>query len=170
VLGQVHGLADGVGTIDPATRYYVISRFSFGYAAIDFDEANNLARSAGVELDALGAGPAPLAEVKKDKVRLLDYSERGEDPDLGLSANGGDKAPLIDVLHGLLWRAGHRRDEMRDYLAAAHADGGKLRVVAQALQGKALRSEGENKPDEAQACERVLGAWKTLVDDNLMSQ
>ena len=59
VLGQVHGLADGVGAIDGATRYYVISRFSFGYAQIEFDEANNLARSAGVELDTLGSGPRP---------------------------------------------------------------------------------------------------------------
>ena len=62
--------------------------------------------------------PRPLAEVKKDKVRLLDYSERGDDPELGLSGNGARQAPLIDVLHGLLWRAGHRREEMRDYLAA----------------------------------------------------
>ena len=137
---------------------------------IEFDEANNLARSAGVELDRLGGGPAPLAEVKKDKVRLLDYSERGDDPELGLSGNGTDKAPLIDVLQGLLWRAGHKREEMRDYLAATHADSAKLRIIAQALQGRALRGDGESKPDEAQACERVLGAWKTLVDDNLLSQ
>jgi putative DNA methylase len=170
VLRQIHGLENGVGAIDPTTRYYVISRFSFGYSPIAFDEANNLARSSGVELDKLGAGPAPLAELKKNKVRLLDYSERGNDAELGLTGNGPDRAPLIDVLHGLLWRAGHRRDEMRDYLAAAHADGAKLRVVAQALQGPALRGGGESKPNEAQACERVLGAWKTLVDDNLMSQ
>ena len=111
-----------------------------------------------------------MAELKKNKVRLLDYSERGDNPELGLAGNGSDGVPLIDVLHGLLWRAGHRREEMRDYLASAHPDSAKLKVVAQALQGRALRGDGESKPDEAQACERVLGAWKTLVDDNLLSQ
>ncbi|MBA3420547.1 MAG: DUF1156 domain-containing protein, partial [Thermoleophilaceae bacterium] len=47
VLGRVHGLADGVGAIDAATRYYVFARYSYGYADVDFDEANNLARTAG---------------------------------------------------------------------------------------------------------------------------
>lgn len=169
VLGQVHGLSNGVGTIDPATRYYVIARFSFGYADIEFDEANNLARSAGVELDDLTDGAAPLAKISRGKVHFHDYSERGEEADLGL---GPDRAgiPLIDVLHGLLWRASHRRDELRDYMVQASFEPAKLRLVAQALQGRALRAEGENKPAEAQACERLLGAWKTLVDDNLLKQ
>lgn len=167
ILARVYGLEDGVGAIDPATRYYVISRFSLGYGPIEFDEANNLARSAGVELDTLAGGVVPLAEIKRDKVRLLDYSERGEQEELGLaSANGGPA--LIDVLHGLLWRAGHRREQIGDYLVQASFDPAKLRAVAQALQGRALRAEGETKPAEAQACERLLGAWKTLVDDNLL--
>lgn len=167
VLGQVHGLSNGVGTIDPATRYYVIARFSFGYADIEFDEANNLARSAGVELDDLTDGTAPLARISRGKVHFHDYSERGEEADLGLGPDGVG-IPLIDVLHGLLWRASHRRDELRDYMVQASFEPAKLRLVAQALQGRALRAEGENKPAEAQACERLLGAWKTLVDDNLL--
>ena len=44
----------------------------------------------------------------------------------------------------------------------------RLRQVAQALQGKALREQGESKPAEAQACERLLGAWGRLVEDNLL--
>jgi putative DNA methylase len=169
VLGQVHGLSNGVGAIDPATRYYVIARYSFGYADIEFDEANNLARSAGVELDELTDGRASLAKLSKGKVHLCDYSERGEEPELGI-AGDGDDSPLIDVLHGLLWRASNRRDELGDYTVQASFDPTKLRLVAQALQGRALRAEGENKPPEAQACERLLGAWKTLVDDNLLQR
>ena len=58
VLAKVHDLGAGVGAIDAATRYYVLSRTMFGWADIDFDEANNLARTAGVELkDALASGP-----------------------------------------------------------------------------------------------------------------
>jgi putative DNA methylase len=169
VLAKIHGLADGVGTIDAHTRYYVISRFSFGYAEVEFDEANNLARSAGIELSELAESKTPLVQIRKDKVHFLDHLERGEEPDLGLATNGGN-APLIDVLHGVLWRAGHRRDELGDYLVQAHFDPAALRLVAQALQGKALRAEGESKPAEAQACERLLGAWKTLIDDNLLTR
>lgn len=169
VLGQVHGLSNGVGTIDPTTRYYVIARYSFGYADVEFDEANNLARSSGVELDELTDGRAPLAKVSKGKVHFRDYSECGEQPELGIAHDGADP-PLIDVLQGLLWRASNRRDELGDYTVQASFEPTKLRLVAQALQGRALRAEGEDKAPEAQACERLLGAWKTLVDDSLLQR
>jgi putative DNA methylase len=168
VLAKVHGLADGVGTIDSRTRFYVISRYSFGYRKVEFDEANNLAHSAGIELADLAEGPRPLLRISKDKVSFLDYTERGEDAELGLAPDGAEVA-LIDVLHGLLWRAGRHREEVGDYLVQANFDPTALRLVAQALQGKGLREEGESKPDEAQACERLLGAWKTLVNENLMT-
>ena len=135
---------------------------------IEFDEANNLARSAGVELSDLAAAPRPLAKITKDKVKLLDYRERGEDPELGISGANGSKPTVIDTLHGLLWRANYRREDVPSYLDEARVDSDKLRNVAQALQGRALRGEGEDKPPEAQACERLLGAWRALVDDNLM--
>jgi putative DNA methylase len=168
VLAKIHGLADGVGTIDPQTRFYVISRYSFGYRQVEFDEANNLAHSAGIELADLAEGPRPLLRISKDKVAFLDYADRGEEPGLGLASDVAG-APLIDVLHGLLWRAGRQREEVGAFLVEAKFDPTALRLVAQALQGKGLREEGESKPDEAQACERILGAWKTLVDDNLMT-
>jgi len=169
VLGRVHGLADGVGAIDDATRYYVFARYSYGYAAVDFDEANNLARTAGLELDDLRRSSPPLAAIGKGKVELADYSERGSVPELGLVADGNGQARVIDVLHGLLWRAAHEPAALRGYLDEARPDPHKLRLVAQALQGKGLRAEGEDKPAEAQACERLLGAWRTLVEDNLLS-
>jgi putative DNA methylase len=164
VLAKVHELGDGVGAIDPATRYYVLARTMFGWADIEFDEANNLARTAGVELgDGLASGPLRLADVKGKSVHLRDFSERGGETDLGQ-----DGGPLIDVLHGVLWRASHAAHEIRDYLDATRPDAERLRQVAQALQGKALREEGESKPPEAQACERLLGAWSRLVEDNLL--
>jgi putative DNA methylase len=169
VLGRVHGLADGVGAIDAATRYYVFARYSYGYADVDFDEANNLARTAGIELDDLKRSSPPLAEIGKGRVHLVDYSERGSLPELGLVPDGDGQARVIDVLHGLLWRAANQPAALRGYLDEARPDPQKLRLVAQALQGKGLRAEGENKPAEAQACERLLGAWRTLVEDNLLS-
>ena len=169
VLGRVHGLADGVGAIDAATRYYVFARYSYGYADVDFDEANNLARTAGLELDDLKRSSPPLAVIGKGKVHLADYSERGSVPELGLVPDGDGQPRVIDVLHGLLWRAANQPAALRGYLDEARPDPQKLRLVAQALQGKGLRAEGENKPAEAQACERLLGAWRTLVEDNLLS-
>jgi hypothetical protein len=38
------------------------------------------------------------------------------------------------------------------------------RIVTQALQGRALRDGDESKPVEAQACERLLGAWRSYTD------
>jgi putative DNA methylase len=169
VLRKVHGLGDGVGTIDPVTRYYVLSRYSYGYAKVDFDEANNLARTAGLELEDLRHGPVPLATIAKGQVELHDFQTRGEDEQLGL-ANGNGAVRVIDILHGLLWRASNRTGAVRGYLDEAHPDPRQLRAVAQALQGRALRDGGEGKPAEAQACERLLGAWRGLVEDNLMSR
>jgi putative DNA methylase len=168
VLRKVHGLGNGVGAIDPATRYYVLSRYSYGYAKVDFDEANNLARTAGLELEDLRHGPVPLATIAKGAVELHDFRTRGEDQRLGLPGEAGE-ARLIDVLHGLLWRASNRTGAVRGYLDESRPDPRRLRAVAQALQGRALRDPGESKPAEAQACERLLGAWRSLVEDNLLS-
>jgi putative DNA methylase len=165
ILRTVHGLADGGGGLDPVTRYYVLARFSYGYADVPFDEANNLARTAGVELDeALVRGHLPLATQANGKVHFRDFDERGAEPELGL-----DGLRLIDVLHGVLWRAAKKPGEVEKYLHETRPDAAKLRVVAQALQGRALRDEGESKPPEAQACERLLGSWRTLVEDNLFT-
>ena len=161
VLEKVLG---GLGAVDPATRYYVVSRYLFGWADVEFDEANNLARTAGVELgDGLAHGPLRLADVKGKSVHLRDFAERGADAELGQ-----DGVQLIDVLHGVLWRASHASHDIPSYLDTTRPDPERLRQVAQALQGKALRDEGESKAPEAQACERLLGAWGRLVDDNLL--
>jgi putative DNA methylase len=161
VLADVLGA--GVGAIDPATRYYVVARTMFGWADVEFDEANNLARTAGVELaDGLAQGPLRLVDIAGRSLHLRDFTERGAEPDLG--QDGGH---LIDILHGLLWRASRAAHDVRPYLDATRPDPERLRQVAQALQGRALRSESETKSPEAQACERLLGAWGRLVEDNL---
>lgn len=154
----------GLGPVDSATRYYVLVRTMFGWADVEFDEANNLAKSAGVELkNGLAHGPLRLADVSGKSVHMRDYAERGADPQLGQ-----DGGRLVDVLHGLLWRASHAAHDVAPYLDATRPDPERLRQVAQALQGKALRGESESKPAEAQACERLLGAWGRLVEDNLL--
>ena len=166
VLARVFHLGAEVGGIDAATRYYVLGRSMFSWADVEFDEANNLARTAGVELgDGLAHGPLRLVDIVRKSVHLRDFSERGVEPELGL-----DGARLIDVLHGLLYRAAHRQHEIATYLDATKPDPAQLRAVAQTLQGRALRGESEAKHPEAAACERLLGAWRNLVEDNLLRQ
>lgn len=169
VLAKVHGLTEGVGAIDSATRYYVLARYSFGYADVEFDEANNLARTAGVELGELANGAVPLASIAKGKVRLLDFEARGHEPELGAVPVDDGSRRMIDVLHGLLWRAAHDAASLRPYLDDTRPDPQKLRLVTQALQGKGLAADGDQKAPEARACERLLGAWRTLVDENLLT-
>jgi putative DNA methylase len=172
VLDAIFG---GLAGADTATRFYVAAQFSYGYAAVDFAEANNLAHMTGVELDGprgLTAGHGALVAKAGSTVRLRDFEERGEDHDLG---KRGDLAsappPIIDVAQGVLWRAEHRPSELTAYLDDARPDNDLLRNVVQALAGKALRSGGADlKPPEAAAAERLLGAWRRLVDDNLLRQ
>ena len=168
VLDAIFGNLAGA---DPATRFYVAAQFSYGYGFIDFAEVNNLAYMTGVELDGprgLTAGSCPLVAKEKSNVALRDFEERGKDYRLGTRSDGSPPPPVIDVAQGLLWRAEHKPSELASYLDQAGADGALLRHVVQALAGKALRgTSGDGKPREAAAAERLLGAWKRLVDDNL---
>jgi len=176
VLAEVMGLdRQGVGRVDSPTRYYILGRFEYGTMRIPFDEANVLARGVGVELDAPGGltwGTNPLGEKKKDKVRLRDYRERGDDEDLGLPRNGA-RAPLVDVLHRLLWLAEHAPMEVPQFLIMARPDAAQLRLVAQALAGRALAAEPtpgvmrDTRTREQRAIDTLLGAWRRVVEENL---
>src|SRR5450756_1087689 len=127
----------------------------------------------GVEVDGphgLTSGPEPLLEKVKSTVQLRDFEARGSVKGLGLPTETSARAPTIDVVHGLLWRAEHRPAELRGYLTEARPDTALLRTVVQALAGKALRSgSNDGKAPEASAAERLLASWKRLIDDNLFS-
>lgn len=171
VLDKIFG---GLAGADTATRFYVAAQFSYGYAAVPFAEANNLAYMTGVELDGprgLTAGRAPLVEKKGSIVALRDFDARGATAGLGDPDDfSAGRAPTIDVAHGVLWRADYRPSELKDYLLSTRPDADLLRTVIQALAGKALRSgPSEVKAAEAAAAERLLVSWRRLIDDNLFS-
>lgn len=160
---------------DNATQYYIMGRDYYGDAWVDFDEANTLARATGVELDsgpeALARGRYGLVEKKGAKVRLRDYSERGEYEALGLPTPEQPKAPLIDVLHRLLWLAENDNSGISDLLAGAMPDRYLLRLTAQALGGKALASEPtpgavrDERTREQRAIDSLLASWRRVVDE-----
>jgi putative DNA methylase len=172
VLEDIFSLEDsGIGSIDPTTQLYVMGRFEFGGAFVDFDRANTLAHGVGVELSgprgAL-AGAKALFKKEKSKVRLRDFRERGSVDSLGLPAEGGEPAPLIDVLQHLLWVAENDSLQLRSVVQTIVSDSRRLRLVAQALSGEALERRGAGTSGrEQQAIASLLTGWKRLVEDTL---
>ncbi|MFE2141608.1 DUF1156 domain-containing protein [Streptomyces sp. NPDC059456] len=178
VLDAIFGSLAGT---DAITRYYVAAQYSYGYAAVPFDEANNLSRMTGANLDGSGGlttGPNPLVSKVKSTVVLRDFEDRGDDERLGqpdTEATGtmplyelesSATPPLIDVAHGVLWRAEHRSADVRPYLMSVNVDVIALRQVIQTLAGRALRSSSsETKSREASAAERLLVSWRTIIGE-----
>jgi putative DNA methylase len=181
----------GVSAVDKPTQYYVLGRYEYGEAVVEFDEANTLARGVGVELDSAGGLTAGIALVKKTKnqVQLRDYSERGASEDLGIQKTEkqqtfnvkpqviGMAPTLIDILHRLLWLAENKPQEIPNFLTLAQPDATQLRLVAQALAGRALTPEAgatdvtsSNRTKEQQQIDTLLASWKRVVEDNLFTQ
>lgn len=181
----------GVSLVDKPTQYYIMGRYEYGELAVEFDEANTLAKGVGVELDGVGGltdGKLALVTKAKTTVQLRDYSDRGAYEDLGIQRIEGRQtfnvkpqaigtAPtLIDVLHRLLWLADYKPSEIPAFLNLAQPDATQLRLVAQALAGRALTPEPGQESTTAQrtkeqsAIDTLLASWKRLVEDNLFTQ
>ncbi|MEA5560882.1 DUF1156 domain-containing protein [Planktothrix agardhii] len=181
----------GVSFVDKPTQYYILARYEYGEAVVEFDEANSLARGVGVELDSLGGlteGKLSLVKKTKNQVQLQDYSQRGEVETLGIQKTEkqqkfnelpqsiGLPPTLIDILHRLLWLAEHQPQNVNNFLAQSMPDATQLKLVAQALGGRALTPEAgttetvSNRTKEQQAIDTLLASWKRLVEDNLFTQ
>jgi putative DNA methylase len=173
ILADVMGVPEaGVGTVDKISQYYVLARYQYRSAAVDFDEANVLARGVGVELDgpdSLTSGPHPLVKKTKTKVEWNDYRARGIHDDLG--HYNGREAPLIDVLQRLLWLNDQQPAKIPQFLMQARADTGRLKLVAEALGGRGLAAEPspgaarDERTEEQKAIGRLLPAWKRVVEE-----
>jgi len=164
----------GVGSVDAITRFYVLWRYAYRHATIDGGEAIVFAYPQRVELDGpggLSSGSNPLVEKRKGKYRLRDFTERGEDEDLGLP-RGGEMPSLIDVLHRVLWLVEHRPALIPAYLDDARPDVERLRLIAQTLAGQTLagnengggRSLVAARGAEASALRKLTTNWRTLIE------
>ena len=163
VLERIFGTdRGGLGRVDQETQFYVMGRFEFGDALAPWDELNTLARGTGVELRELANGSAPLLAfgAKRSEAKLSDYRDRGGAIEVGRST--------IDHLHRVLWLADNEPTKIKDYLELARPDSERLRLVAHALSRPGLDSSGA-RGAEADACERLLGVWRRLVEDNLFT-
>lgn len=175
VLAEVFGVArSGISGVDPVTQFYVMGRFEFGTAWVEFDKANTLARGVGVELGGargLVSGRAALLEKEKGKVRLRDFSTRGKLESLADPAERGGRPPLIDALHRVLAVATTEPHRVRAVVQASGTDPGQLRLVAQALSGETLDRKGSGTtPVEVSAIASLLASWKRLLDTGSADQ
>jgi putative DNA methylase len=117
-----------LGGVDAVTRYYLLYRWTYNHARVQFDEANRLANSVGVELSALwGAGG--IIEKQKEYVVLPSPLERGKD----LSGKN-QFTTMIDALHYAAW-LWNRNDQkkLQEHLAATYGGNDSFWQVAQGI-------------------------------------
>lgn len=179
MLAKLSGVAGGnVSAVDPASRFYVLWRFVYKAAEIDAGEAIVFTYAQHVELDGqqgLSGGKDALVEKKKAKYRARDYTERGKHEKLGLPADDGHSAPLIDVLHRVLWLMDNSPKKLGEFLEESRPDRERLRVLAQALAGAALSGKSEQDaeklvsttPAEQAALGKLLANWRSLIESRL---
>jgi len=170
-LSKTVGSKNGQTTLaglDPATRFYVLWRYTYGAAELDAGEAIIFANGTHVELDgqhSLTEGKRALLEKTKGNYQLHDYTERGDENSLGQPTDG-TSAPTIDILHRLLWLMEHKPLKVPDFIGEVKPNVEQIRLVAQALVGPAL-SGGElsdvSSTAEQSALGKLLANWNTVM-------
>ena len=115
------------GEISDLTRFYVLWRWEYGEARVDFDEARKLAQSCGVDLAQEWDGKGFIVK-EKAFIRVLGPQSRKVD-DLE------DAGELIDVLHHvlLLWETSQRDDMLRVLAQSGYGSNDAFYRVAQAI-------------------------------------
>jgi putative DNA methylase len=161
--------------LDPATRFYILWRYTYKYRTLDAGEAIVFANGTHVELDGpngLSAGARALLEKKKGKYRLRDFLDRGADKRLGLMKENGQPAPLIDALHRSLWLMENHPGELPGFLQEAQLNREQMRLVAQVLAGPALKG-GElaevSSHAELSALGKLTANWRSVIEDSGLS-
>ncbi len=164
--GKRHSLAG----VDPATRFYILWRYTYRWSVLDAGEAIIFANGTHVELEGQGSlsyGARALIEKKKSKYRLRDFADRGEDEKLGLCEDG-TPAPLIDALHRALWLMEYQPRKLAEFLRESRVNREQMRLVAQALAGPALKGgemEDVSPTGELASLAKITANWKSVVED-----
>ncbi|HEV2120769.1 MAG TPA: DUF1156 domain-containing protein [Candidatus Bathyarchaeia archaeon] len=132
-------LHDGiVGEISPLTRFYVLWRWAYGEASMEYDDAGKLAQGIGIDL----AREWNKGFILKDKefVCVLGPEDR-ETEELGQSKE------LIDVLHRvlILWKNGKNEDVLSVLKEAGFGRGDHFYKVADAILHSLPDSSKEKK-------------------------
>lgn len=176
MLNEIFGLSgSGVGSVDPLTRFYVLWRFTYRESSIEAGDAYVFCYPQGIEIDGpLGiSGPAPaLVEKTGSKFRVRTYEERGEHEDLGIGVDG-ESAPLVDVLHRLLWLLDNQPRELPAFLKSSRPSVEQLRLATQALCAPVLgRPEAKDATPTAElrALSKLTANWRGIVEGATLAQ
>lgn len=127
------------GEINELTRYYVLFRWEYGLAKVEFDEARKLATSVGIDL-AKEWNKKGFIRKDKEFIYLLGPEERKME-------ELAESNELIDVLHHvvLLWEKG-KNDEMIERLrTSGYGKSDAFYRVAQAISETLPDSSKEKK-------------------------
>ena len=174
MLDRIFGLRGAaVGSVDALTRFYVLWRFTYRESPIEAGEAYVFCQPQGVEIDGTGGicGPAPALVEKVrgtggGKFRVRTFEERGGYDALGLG-DAGRPAPLVDVVHRLLWLLDRQPAALRRFLDAARPNPEQLRLVTQALCAPVLggpRAQDAAPTAELRALGRLNANWRSVVE------
>ena len=170
MLDEIFGLrGSAVATVDSITRFYILWRFTYREAPVEAGDAYVFCYPQGIEIDGPAGltGNAPkLVEKSGSRFRVRNYAERGDDDGLGLPVSG-QAAPLVDVLHRLLYLLDNQPPAVREYLKAVRPNGEQLRLVTQALSAPVLgRPEAAEASPTAElgALMRLNANWRSVVE------
>ena len=170
MLDEIFGLRGAaVGSVDPPTRFYILWRFTYRESAIEAGDAYVFCYPQGIEIDGPNglSGPSPsLVEKSGSKFRVRTFEERGDDDEMGIGEDG-KPAPLVDVIHRLLWLLDHRPARVQEFLKAARPSQEQFRLVTQALCAPVLgRPEAQDATPTAElrALARLNANWRGIVE------
>ena len=176
MLDEIFGLRGAaVGSVDSITRFYVLWRFTYQEASIEAGDVYVFSYPQGIEIDGpsgLSGTPPSLVEKSGSKFRVRNYEERGDDEKLGIGTNG-QPAPLIDVIHRLLWLIDNRPTELPTFLKTARPNVEQLRLITQALYTPILgRPEAKDvtPTPELSALSKLTANWRSLVEGAALSE
>lgn len=115
------------GEISDLTRFYVLYRWNYGEARVEFDEARKLAQSCSIDLSKEW-NRGGFIRKEKEFIRVVGPQER----QLEELKNSTE---LVDVLHGalLLWEKGRRNEMVTLLHKSGYGTGDAFYRVAQAV-------------------------------------
>ena len=176
ILDKIFGLRGAaVGSVDPITRFYILWRFTYRESAIEAGDAYVFCYPQGIEIDGPNgaSGPAPsLVEKRGSKFRVRTFDERGTNDALGIGKDG-EPAPLVDIVHRLLWLLDNQPLQVQEFLKVARPSRERLRLVIQALCAPVL--SGSQARDaaptaELRALDRLNANWRSVVEVDAFAQ
>ncbi|MBC7217418.1 MAG: DUF1156 domain-containing protein [Candidatus Caldatribacterium sp.] len=161
----------GLARLDEPTRFYVLYRWAYGGNSLDFDEANKLAKSVGVELDVLHKQERLIVR-DGETVTLPTFAERWQDRlcrthwEKALQDGQALQLPEIDWLHIALgfWQKGET-EMLAEFLRQAGIQGDQhpFWQTAQALLEIENAQPDGTLEKEVRALEQLLGGKRSVL-------